>query len=1035
MATDVARLSFDPGRQYTGVVPQQGRVSLEAEQNEQRVIDAEERRKELLDIVGPAGTPDNGYEVAFVGNQLTVGPGTMYVGGLRVELDATISYLHQPDWLDGPTSLAPGLGHVVLLLQETDVTAVEDPMLFEPALGGPDGAARTRLLQHIEVLSSRERTCAGALAQDEKNWLSEGATFDPATMQLASDGRLLVTWEGVPEAVNPCEPASTGGYLGAENQLIRVQIVDVSEDGSTFSILWGYDDASMLYRVTPDASANPVLTLQRSPVDDFHRPRAGQAVQVLRSTAVLPSTDGVIEGYVAALTGEVAVLAAPYDPDPKTVQLPGPLPAVYTDTNQTPQLYLRVWEELLSGNAGGTPITLAGTGLQVTITVDGGGPPRIGDFWCIGVRPSTPTTVYPDRLLRTPQPPDGPREWVCPLAVVDITGEEKSIVVEDCRVSFPPLTDIESGGCCTVEVRPRDVAAGKLQEIVDKAVAGRGPNDRTGRVTICFAPGRYELPEPLVLRRQHSNLTLQACTQGAIIAAAPGRDDAFGQGLFVLADVDEVTITGFEFELPQLSAAAARLGGASGSLFNQDAVRAINEIGTNRYVSIAIRAVDCAVLGVADCTFRFSVGTDQPKGTEMLPRNVFGVGIFASGGAWGLRLRHNLFSHHPPKVPNRENVQTRQVLVGYLLVPTAAPRLEDIRLAKSIGAAHVPALLDDAEVFDNTFRGITTPMLVIATIGSVRIWDNVVDRCYGGFWLLDAAATANTDLVGEYKVAAGSANVVRNARFAVAGLLQDDTFVYLAALGETYPLPPLAGLVPRNVAEFQKDELATLRAGAKTTQSRFMTNVVQKFSTGHEVAAPTSPQAKTTDTTTMQTAKIDTRTNAPKTEAAQADTVDFNPSPQVAAPGPAATELPHDYEIAWGAINELQRISIKPERIDPDIRVESNEIDCRTVGNERSGPALYIYSIRTDDTTATAIIANNRMITPLPTIAAVLIGPEFATVTGNVVVTSGRTRALAIGLVPEVAITGNVVRGTVVLPTRPFPAPLDTWRPLNTING
>ena len=37
----------------------------------------------------------------------------------------------------------------------------------------------------------------------------------------------------------------------------------------------------MLYRVTPDASTNPILTLQRSPVDDFHRPRAGQAVQVL----------------------------------------------------------------------------------------------------------------------------------------------------------------------------------------------------------------------------------------------------------------------------------------------------------------------------------------------------------------------------------------------------------------------------------------------------------------------------------------------------------------------------------------------------------------------------------------------------------------------------------------------------------------------------------------------------------------------------------------------------------------------------------
>src|SRR3954468_6217642 len=102
MATDVARLSFDSVRQYTGVVSQQGRVSLEAEQNEQRVIDSEERRKELLDIVGPAGTPDDGYAVSSSGNglELTIGAGTMYVGGWRVELDHDLGDFHQPDWLD-----------------------------------------------------------------------------------------------------------------------------------------------------------------------------------------------------------------------------------------------------------------------------------------------------------------------------------------------------------------------------------------------------------------------------------------------------------------------------------------------------------------------------------------------------------------------------------------------------------------------------------------------------------------------------------------------------------------------------------------------------------------------------------------------------------------------------------------------------------------------------------------------------------------------------------------------------------------------
>ena len=101
MATDVARLSYDPARHYTGVSNQQGRVTLEAEENEERLILTEERRAEMLDIVGPAGTPDGGYALSSPGDyDLEIGAGTMYVGGVRVSLDEPILYSDQPDWLD-----------------------------------------------------------------------------------------------------------------------------------------------------------------------------------------------------------------------------------------------------------------------------------------------------------------------------------------------------------------------------------------------------------------------------------------------------------------------------------------------------------------------------------------------------------------------------------------------------------------------------------------------------------------------------------------------------------------------------------------------------------------------------------------------------------------------------------------------------------------------------------------------------------------------------------------------------------------------
>jgi Family of unknown function (DUF6519) len=192
MATDVARLSYDPARHYTGVANQQGRVTLEAEENEERLILTEERRSELLDIVGPAGTPDDGYALSSPGDyDLEIGAGTMYVGGVRVSLDAPILYSDQPDWLDhagDPDYHDPGreagrTEHVVLGLTETDVTATEDPVLREVALGGPDAAARTRILQRIYRLPTDGKDCAAALKEDEKHWAKEGLVFDPETME------------------------------------------------------------------------------------------------------------------------------------------------------------------------------------------------------------------------------------------------------------------------------------------------------------------------------------------------------------------------------------------------------------------------------------------------------------------------------------------------------------------------------------------------------------------------------------------------------------------------------------------------------------------------------------------------------------------------------------------------------------------------------------------------------------------------------------------------------------------------------------
>ncbi|WP_125776044.1 DUF6519 domain-containing protein [Antribacter gilvus] len=1056
MATDVARLSYDPARRYTGVVTQQGRVALEAEQNEERVIGAEERREVLLDVVGRAGTPDDGYAVsAGPGTDLVVGPGTMYVGGLRVTLDDEILTSEQPDWLDQPVADERPLGreHVLLLLTEHDVTAVEDPALLEVALGGPDGAARTRVVQRVLRHTVDATTCADALEESVRDFARDGLTFEPETMRLASTARLRVSWRQDPDAGSACEPSSTGGYLGAENQCIRFQVTAVRRDG-TFDAVWGYDDASHLYRVTPDKSVNPVLTLDRSPVDDHHRPRTGQAVQVLRSTAVLVSADQVAEGFVAATGGVVAVLPAPYDPDGRTVRLPAPLPADYA---ADPRLYLRVWEEHLTGLTLGTPVDLTGTGMQVTLSSTRAPRLHVDDFWCIGVRPETPTAVYPARYLRTPQPPDGPRQWVCPLAVVDRVDQGVLDVVEDCRRPFDPLTEIEPGGgcCCTVEVRPED--APRLQAIIDRAVANRSIKERADRVTVCFEQGRYELREPIVLREQHSNLVLSGCG-AAVLTVDPGLGDerlaAFGQGLIVLVEADDVTIAGFELELPQVPFEFGRVSGVAGGAYEAATVRAVNDEAPEVRVSIGVRPVNCAVLAVTGCVFRYTLGDDRPSSPA--PRSVLGVGVLAAGALWGLRLTDNRFLHDAFDTVPPEGGAIR-LLAGLLHSQVSLSREARHRKVRSLGAARLPALLDDAVIARNRFAGLSTPALVVADLGQVTVQDNHVEDCYGGFWFVESAAFAGTDVAGRSDRTTHNLAATQLAAGALGAGMLDSVLVYLLQLATLYPLPDPderpKGYVAEEPAHTRKYFADAQEAAGASTAALVERFVAEQPEEGKEAlrdegAAGTKATRKRRAAGDSATAGATARAEAPARAGARARlavSVVIDADPEVVETPQMLTMQPEPLVAVLGGLVALERLRDDdgPGRgLRTTLNLASNTVECTTPNRQAGGPALFVYNYRPvsihgfDVDGSASAVTGNRFVSHDATFAVVVIGLGSAAITGNVIAGArdDRRASLAVGAVGAAAITGNVVAGRAILPgNRPFPAPLDTWYPFNTI--
>lgn len=726
-----------------GVVAQQGRVTIEADWNEQRTIAAEQERAALLDVIGPSATPDHGYAVSLVyaggdspptgapTGDLTIAQGTLYVGGERMILEEDLDYASQPDWVDNsgdPLWVSPSIPSppedldelVYLLLREQEVGAVEDPALLDVALGGPDTAERLRIVQRVVRLPFDGTTCAQGLADLNAYWEGFGLNLDAATMRLRSGALLQVSFQQEP-STSPCEPVAQGGYLGAQNQLIRVQVARVDQGVPT--LVWGFDDAYFMYRFTYTAAnvdtgaGTTTITLDSVPVDTYHQPAAKQAVEVLQSAAQITDTD-----YIAATTGLVTQVTddGAYDPNSGQVVIASAALPLPVDAGSRPgptPLFLRVWQDTIAYTGPG-PVALGDTGIQVTLTLSPGASDyHVGDCWLFAVRPGTPTTVspvYPQRILDFPQPPDGPRMWACPLAVVDWSGEG---TVTQCPPPFPNLGSLggASGCCCTVSVTPDSVdGGGELQALLDKYL-GQGPT------TICLQPGTYTLPQPLVIRRGYSHLTIEGCG-GAVTLQGPARAGReFALGLILVDGVGEdgvsgLTLRGLNIAIPQaeFTISAAAFAGIPEALAER--MRAYADGLT---LAIGVYLLAGTGVEIESCTFSFA----EDSG------NVFGAGVLAARTIDGLRVVDCSFTAPETATApfsalaqSGEGDPPYQVRFGYLQVPT---NLREVTLrpldatAASSGEASVLAEAGDQAPAATT--GTTTTLVATAEEGATDV--------------------------------------------------------------------------------------------------------------------------------------------------------------------------------------------------------------------------------------------------------------------------------------------------------------------------
>lgn len=217
MKGDFSRETFNPKRHYSGVLMQQGRVQLDADWNEQGAIGRYRAEVEALDVIGPCGAPQDaaGFEIAADGGNLTIGAGRYYVDGILCENDdQKLPYDRQPDLPDARIDdvlatlgqAGTALGLVYLDVWQRHVTALDDPLLRETALGGPDTTTRIKTVWQVKVLPvaqggddaqrrelvAKQQELQGRLAElqgADQEFQSEVARVEQALAQLPENAR------------------------------------------------------------------------------------------------------------------------------------------------------------------------------------------------------------------------------------------------------------------------------------------------------------------------------------------------------------------------------------------------------------------------------------------------------------------------------------------------------------------------------------------------------------------------------------------------------------------------------------------------------------------------------------------------------------------------------------------------------------------------------------------------------------------------------------------------------------------------------
>ena len=483
MHGDFSRLTFRPGKGYSAVLAQQGRLQLDADMNEQAAIQAYTQRRAAADIIGRHAGPVNSgpdaklprttafeitYQHAKGGAQadFTIGAGRYYVDGIMIDAtkstplqsvptsppggpapgpqaDGGWTYWTQPDAYLDKENDADDLPEafpliVYLKVWERFVTAVEDPDILETALGAllPDTTGRVKVVWQVLPIQPADHfqpnsDQATTLRQQFDDWAD--AREQPAAWLAAQ------TQQPAGTADDPCLIPPDSRYRGPENQLYRVEVHRAGQAGTdaaaSATFKWSRENGSVIFPISGIEGA--WVTLAASGRDGKLDADVGDWVEVID------------DAYVERGKAESLLQVAEVDVSGRRVRLAAePSLDVGRLSNRHP--YLRRWDHQAATGVDAPHIWAGALQIQEGTWVDledgiqvwfaASGVYRTGDYWVIPARTMTGDVEWPHNQAGAPllRAPDGIRYHYAPLAWI---ASSKVTIPLDLRQQFEPVAE------------------------------------------------------------------------------------------------------------------------------------------------------------------------------------------------------------------------------------------------------------------------------------------------------------------------------------------------------------------------------------------------------------------------------------------------------------------------------------------------------------------------------------------------------------------------------------------------------------------